>query len=144
MPPSVAVKFVILLILLMLSALFSSAETSLTTVSKLRVRSLAEDGNKRARVLLNRQQRGKPVRFLPHYFRSTRAVWKPGRSDCDGYLDAFNPDLRRDHPKAPCHAAQREDGSDVRAAFYDIYQAADPGYLYRKQTFIRRYVYPSH
>lgn len=52
MPPSVAVKFVILLILLMLSALFSSAETSLTTVSKLRVRSLAEDGNKRARVLL--------------------------------------------------------------------------------------------
>lgn len=52
MPPSVAVKFVILLFLLLLSALFSSAETSLTTVSKLRVRSLAEDGNKRAATLL--------------------------------------------------------------------------------------------
>lgn len=52
MPPSVAVKFVILLILLLLSALFSSAETSLTTVSKLRARSLAEDGNKSAVTLL--------------------------------------------------------------------------------------------
>lgn len=52
MPPSVAVKFVILLFLLLLSALFSSAETSLTTVSKLRVRSLSEDGNKRALTLL--------------------------------------------------------------------------------------------
>lgn len=52
MPPSVAVKFVILLFLLLLSALFSSAETSLTTVSKLRVRSLMEDGNKRAATLL--------------------------------------------------------------------------------------------
>ncbi len=52
MPPSVAVKFVILLFLLLLSALFSSAETSLTTVSKLRVRSLSEDGNKRAATLL--------------------------------------------------------------------------------------------
>lgn len=52
MPPSVAVKFVILLILLLLSAFFSSAETSLTTVNKLRARSLAEDGNKRAVTML--------------------------------------------------------------------------------------------
>ena len=46
--PSVAAKLVILVILLLLSALFSSAETSLTTVSKLRIRSLHEDGVKRA------------------------------------------------------------------------------------------------
>ncbi len=48
MDPSVAAKLVILVILLLLSALFSSAETSLTTVSKLRIRSLHEDGVKRA------------------------------------------------------------------------------------------------
>jgi len=36
----------------MLSAFFSSAETSLTTVNKIRIRSLAEDGSKRAKTLL--------------------------------------------------------------------------------------------
>ena len=52
MDPSVAAKLVILVILLFLSALFSSAETSLTTVSKLRIRSLYEDGVKRAGTVL--------------------------------------------------------------------------------------------
>lgn len=37
-----------LLILVMLSAFFSSAETSLTTVNRVRLRALADDGNKRA------------------------------------------------------------------------------------------------
>lgn len=50
--PSVAAKLVILVTLLFLSALFSSAETSLTTVNKLRIRSLYEDGVKRAGTLL--------------------------------------------------------------------------------------------
>ena len=38
----------ILLILLLLSAFFSSAETALTTVNKLRIRALIDEGNKRA------------------------------------------------------------------------------------------------
>jgi putative hemolysin len=48
-----AIQFVILIVLLLLSAFFSSAETALTTVSKIRMRSLAEDGNKRAKVVLD-------------------------------------------------------------------------------------------
>lgn len=48
MDPSVATKLVILVALLFLSAFFSSAETSLTTVSKMRIRSMAEEGMKRA------------------------------------------------------------------------------------------------
>lgn len=52
MDPSVAVKLVILVILLFLSGFFSSAETALTTVNKLRMRSLAEDGVKRANTVL--------------------------------------------------------------------------------------------
>ena len=52
MDPSVAVKLVILVILLFLSGLFSSAETSLTTVSRIRIRSLADDGVKRAKIVL--------------------------------------------------------------------------------------------
>ena len=48
----VGVQVVILVILLGLSAFFSSAETALTTVNKIRMRSLADDGNKRAKVVL--------------------------------------------------------------------------------------------
>lgn len=40
------------LILLVLSALFSSAETSMVAVSRIRIRTLAEEGNKRAQTLL--------------------------------------------------------------------------------------------
>ena len=48
----VGVQVVILVILLGLSAFFSSAETALTTVNKIKMRSLADDGNKRAKVVL--------------------------------------------------------------------------------------------
>lgn len=48
----VAIQVVVLLILLGLSAFFSSAETALTTVNKIKMRSLAEDGNKRAKMVL--------------------------------------------------------------------------------------------
>ena len=49
MDPSVVTQLIILLILLMLSAFFSSAETALTTVNQIRIRNLAEEGNKRAK-----------------------------------------------------------------------------------------------
>lgn len=42
-----------LVILLFLSAFFSSAETSLTTVNRIRMRTLAEEGNKRAERVLH-------------------------------------------------------------------------------------------
>ena len=48
---NVMVQLAIVVILLLLSAFFSSAETALTAVSKMRVRTLAESGNRRAQVL---------------------------------------------------------------------------------------------
>lgn len=47
-----AIQFIVLLLLLFLSAFFSSAETAMTTVNKIRIRTLAEEGNKRAKALL--------------------------------------------------------------------------------------------
>jgi putative hemolysin len=47
-----ATQLIILLILLLLSAFFSSAETALTTVNKIRIRSLADEGSKRAKTVL--------------------------------------------------------------------------------------------
>ena len=52
MDSSDVTQLIILLILLLLSAFFSSAETALTTVNQIRMRSLAEDGNKRAKTVL--------------------------------------------------------------------------------------------
>jgi CBS domain containing-hemolysin-like protein len=48
---STGIQIVIVLALLALSAFFSSAETALTTVNKLRIRTLAEAGNKDALIL---------------------------------------------------------------------------------------------
>lgn len=52
MDPSVAIQFIVLIVLLLLSAFFSSAETSLVTVNQIRMRSLADEGNKKQREFL--------------------------------------------------------------------------------------------
>lgn len=52
MGPSDAVNILILIVLLILSAYFSSAETALTTVNKIRLRALAEEKNKAAKRVL--------------------------------------------------------------------------------------------
>ena len=46
------IQLIIIIILLMLSAFFSSAETALATSNKIRLRSMAEEGNKRAKKVL--------------------------------------------------------------------------------------------
>ena len=51
MGPSDAIQLVVLVVLLALSAFFSSAETALTTVNRLRVRALVDEGDSRAIIL---------------------------------------------------------------------------------------------
>ena len=51
MGPSDAIQLVVLVILLALSAFFSSAETALTTVNRLRVRALVDEGDPRGILL---------------------------------------------------------------------------------------------
>lgn len=51
MDSSVLAQAVSVVILILLSAFFSSAETSMTTVNKIRIQSLAEQGDSRARIL---------------------------------------------------------------------------------------------
>lgn len=52
MDPSVAIRLIVMVLCLALSAFFSSSETALLTVSKIRMRSLAEEGNRRAEIVL--------------------------------------------------------------------------------------------
>lgn len=51
MDSSEVTQLIILIILLCLSSFFSSAETALTTVNKMRMRSLADDGNSSAKIV---------------------------------------------------------------------------------------------
>lgn len=51
MDPSDVPQLIIVLSLLLVSAFFSSAETALTTVNKMKIRSLAEEGNRKAKTV---------------------------------------------------------------------------------------------
>ena len=62
MDSSDVIQVIILLVLLFLSAFFSSAETAMTTVNRIRIRSLADDGNARAKTLLKITD--DPAKFL--------------------------------------------------------------------------------
>ena len=53
MDTSVAIQLIILLILLILLGFFSSAETALTTVNRMRIRGLADEGNKKAKTVMH-------------------------------------------------------------------------------------------
>ena len=46
------ILFIVLIVLLALSAFFSSAETALTTVNRIRIRNLADEGNKNAKICI--------------------------------------------------------------------------------------------
>lgn len=52
MDTSDVIQLIFLVVLLMLSAFFSSAETALTTSNKIRIRTLADEGDKRAKKVL--------------------------------------------------------------------------------------------
>ena len=53
MEPDSSIQLVAIILMILLSAFFSSAETALTTVNRHRLRSLAEQGNKSAKKVLN-------------------------------------------------------------------------------------------
>ncbi|WP_028242766.1 HlyC/CorC family transporter [Pseudobutyrivibrio ruminis] len=56
------IRFIILVLLLALSAFFSSAETALTTVNKIKLKTMADDGDKKAARVLNVV--GRPKKML--------------------------------------------------------------------------------
>lgn len=62
MEPGSSIQIVAIVLMVMLSAFFSSAETALTTVNKHRLRSLAEKGNKSAQKVLNLVE--KPAKMI--------------------------------------------------------------------------------
>mgnify|MGYP002226966470 CR=1 FL=1 len=113
MDPSDTYQIIILLILLALSAFFSSNETALMSVNRIRLRSLADEGNKRASMALDILEDQMPkllsailignniVNISASSLATTLAYsfWRiyGQHRDIDPYCP--DPDLRRDHPK---------------------------------------------
>ena len=93
-----------LLILVMLSAFFSSAETSLTTVNRVRLKALAEEGSKRAQTALDVLEKyGKMLSaiLIGNNIVNLYASSQYAGRDSDRYLDGSHFDLRRD-PAEEC------------------------------------------
>ena len=86
--PSDTYQIIILLILLALSAFFSSNETALMSVNKIRLRSLADEGNKRAAMALDILENQTPKLL------SAILIWRLYGQHRDGDSDGSDPDLR--------------------------------------------------
>jgi len=96
--PSDIPQLIFLVVLLMLSAFFSSAETALTTVNKIRMRTLAESGDKRAdRVLRVTDDSGKMLSaiLIGNNIVTCNQVFRKFRCRyCNRYSDAFDFNFR--------------------------------------------------
>ena len=141
MDSSVVIQLIILAVLILLSALFSSAETSLTTSNKLKIQSLADQGSKRARILLKiSEDSGKMLSAilignnLAHDVSDHSAIRKfCGRycDRCDHFIDL---DLRRNFSKDTGNDPFRKDGAALCTA--DPFSDEDfyPGHFYCEQA----------
>ena len=108
MDPSDTYQIIILLILLALSAFFSSNETALMSVNKIRLRSLADEGNKRAAMALDILENQTPKLLsailignnIVNISASSLAtdtciqLWRLYGQHRDGDPDSSDPDLR--------------------------------------------------
>ena len=91
------IQLICLIILLLLSGFFSSAETSLTTVNRIRMRTLADEGNKRAaRVLAVTDNSSK---MLSAVLIGNNIV----NLTASSISHTFDLDLWRNFSKKPCH-----------------------------------------
>ena len=81
-------QLIALIILVLLSAFFSSAETSLTTVNRVRLKTLAEEGNRRAKTALEVLDKyGKMLSaiLIGNNIVNLSASALPGNDTCDSY-----------------------------------------------------------
>ena len=97
--PSDTYQIIILLILLALSAFFSSNETALMSVNKIRLRSLADEGNKRAAMALDILENQTPKLLSEHFGffpcnHTCIQLWRLYGQHRDGDSDGSDPDLR--------------------------------------------------
>ena len=147
-----ATQLIILLILLLLSAFFSSAETALTTVNKIRIRSLADEGSKCAKTVLEITDNsgkmlsailiGNNIVNLSAASLTTSLAYSFYGSHSKCGFDGGNSFIRGDHPKNNGHYTCRKDGTDLRSGHPYIYEGYDTCNLYN-QRYVHGGIIPS-
>lgn len=132
MDSSTIFQLTAVIILILLSAFFSSAETAMTTVNKIRVQSLASQGDKRA-IILEKIISNSPkmlstilignniVNMSVSALMTTLTIQLFRKCICRYCYrnpDTANSDLRRDHPKESGHNSCREAGTLLLHGLY--------------------------
>ena len=144
MDSSTVIQIVILICLLALSAFFSSAETSLTMANKIRMRSLADEGNKRAKMVLWLSEHssqmltailiGNNFRIIPYdqYCLQIRRLCYR-HCQCRNY----NPDspLRGNHTEDDGYPLSGKSLSDLFSDHQDIHPDYDSADLFDQPSF---------
>ena len=127
-------QLIILVILLMLSAFFSSNETALMSVSKLKLRTLADSGNKRAAMVLDVTENhtskmlsailiGNNIVNLSASALATSLAYAFG-----GYMVSIA--TARDHAKELCNNKCRKTGAQIYRGHPFLYGCHDARDLY--------------
>lgn len=125
MDTTVALQFGILILLLLLSAFFSSAETALTTANKIKMKALADEGDKKAKTVLTvTGDSGKMlsailignnvVNLYAASLVTTIALKLWGNTSvaiASGVLTVLGSDLRRDQSQDTGHRPCRQNGA---------------------------------
>lgn len=101
MGPSDAVNIITLLILLFLSAFFSSAETALTTVNKIRMRSLAEEKNRSAK---------RVIKLIEHPTKMLSAILI-----CNNIVNLYASSLTTTYAFSICQRMELEESTSIAA-----------------------------
>ncbi len=140
-----ALQLVALILLLVLSGFFSSAETSLTTVSTIRLLSLAEQGNKRAQTVLKiRKDSGKMlsailignnvVNLTASSLATTLAMNLRQRRRGYRHWHSHLPsaDVRRNHPEDPGYDPCGEICSQLCQRYFLAHEDSDTGDFYHQ------------
>ena len=138
-----AIQFIILIILLLLSGFFSSAETALTTASQIRMRTLEEEGNKRAKTVLRITENSSKllstilignniVNTAAASLATTIAYKLGGCRKCDHY--SADSSVRRNHAKDNCDCLRGEDFSALFTCHQLSHESHDTGYFHHQWT----------
>ena len=134
MDTSVAIQLIILLILLILSGFFSSAETALTTVNRMRIRGLADEGSKRAKTVMritDDTSKMLSAILIPYYHPGLQS-WRVygGSGKCSSVCTDHS--LRRDHTKDHGYTACGKDVSSLCSGHKSVHQSHDTICIYHQ------------
>ena len=119
------VSLIIILICVMLSAYFSATETSFTSLNRIRMKNMAEKGDKRAELVL---------KLLENFDKLLSTILVGNNIVNIGLSDGFHdrnhyrgPDLRRSFPEKHCKRISGDDRQIFRTVSPHSDDRADPG-----------------